>query len=225
MTDCFREDRSLMLLVTGTHEAFLEYSDLFNISFHGDVVQECHTRWDESLLSIKEAPSDDILESLCKMRIRMSDQPKTVCALYEQEIEQHESQLKTMVKRCMDQKIRARNLAARKERIEMGAPANGNRKSVSVGKKTGEYHQWEAKGQCTRGEACNFCHDENERGKALQPSCPAPEPQTQSHGKISSKGKALRGRSPSGKRCRRPCKDYISEKCTNPRAMSWQPPL
>ena len=45
--------------------------------------------------------------------------------LYEQEIEQYLSQpncqkLKTMVKRCIDQKIRARNFEARNDRIETG---------------------------------------------------------------------------------------------------------
>ena len=40
-----------------------------------------------------------------------------------------------------------------------------------------------------------------------------------------SEGMSLRGRSPSGKRSRRPCKDYISGKCTNPSCDSWHPPV
>ena len=53
-----------------------------------------------------------------KTRIREFDQLKTVLALNAQETEQHHSQpshqkLKTMVKRCTDQKIRARNFEAR----------------------------------------------------------------------------------------------------------------
>ena len=73
----------------------------------------------EVFVSIQQVPSDDILESLKKMRERKSDQLKTVLALYEQEIEQHNSQpnyqkLKTMVKRCMEQKIRARNFRGQK---------------------------------------------------------------------------------------------------------------
>ena len=49
---------------TGTHEAVLDYSDLFRATLHGDYVQEFDTRWDEVLLSIKEVPSDDILDRL-----------------------------------------------------------------------------------------------------------------------------------------------------------------
>ena len=59
------------------------------------------------------------------MRTREFAQLKTVLAQYGQEIEQHISQpnyqkLKTMVKRWVAQKIRARNFEARNERIEKG---------------------------------------------------------------------------------------------------------
>ena len=70
--------------VTGTHVAILNYSDLFCISLLGDGAQSFDTRWDEVLLSIHQVPSDDILESLYKMRTRGSDQLKIVLALYEQ---------------------------------------------------------------------------------------------------------------------------------------------
>ena len=59
------------------------------------------------------------------MHIREFDQLKTVLALYEHEVEQHLSQpncqkLKTMVKRCTDQTLRARNFEARNATIETG---------------------------------------------------------------------------------------------------------
>ena len=70
-------------------------------------------------------PSDDILESMYKLRIRESDQLKTVLELYDLEIHQKISmpnyqKLKTMVKRSMDQKLRLRNFDARNEKIEAG---------------------------------------------------------------------------------------------------------
>ena len=68
--------------MTGAHEAFLDYSDLFRVTLHGDDVQDFDTRWDEVLLSISQEPTDDILESLYNMRIRESDQLKTVIAMY-----------------------------------------------------------------------------------------------------------------------------------------------
>ena len=43
-----------------------------------DDVQEFDTRWDEILLLMSKSPKDDVLESLYKLRIRESDQPKTV---------------------------------------------------------------------------------------------------------------------------------------------------
>ena len=56
------------------------------------------------LLSMTKIPSDDILESLYKSRIRESDLLKTVLELYDMEIHQKISmpnyqKLKTMVKR------------------------------------------------------------------------------------------------------------------------------
>ena len=102
--------------VTGTHEAILEYPELFGITFHGDDVQG----FDGTKFYCQSARySKTIFWKACKKtRIRESDQLKTVLALNEQETEQHHSQpshqkLKTMVKRCTDQKIRARNFEAR----------------------------------------------------------------------------------------------------------------
>ena len=65
--------------------------------------------------SLKDAmskiPSDDNLESLYKLRIRESAQLKTVLELYDMEIHQkkampNDRKLKTMVNRCIDQKLR-----------------------------------------------------------------------------------------------------------------------
>ena len=50
---------------------------------------------------------------------------------------------------------------------------------------------------------------------------PPPQPQTQSDGNNSSVRKTLIDRSPSGERSRRPCKDYISGKSTNPLCDCW----
>ena len=79
----------------------LIYSQLF---FAMTNVQEFDTKWDEILLSMTKIPPDDILESLYKLRIRESDQLKTVLELYDMEIHQKISmseyqRMKTMVKR------------------------------------------------------------------------------------------------------------------------------
>ena len=62
--------------VTGARETVLDYSDFFHITVHGDDVQDFDSRWDEVLLSIKEVPTDGMLEKFFKMRIRECDQIK-----------------------------------------------------------------------------------------------------------------------------------------------------
>ena len=64
--------------VTGTHEVVLGYSDLFHIIVHRDDVRKIDFGWDEVLLSVNRVPSDEILDSLYQMRIRESDQLKSV---------------------------------------------------------------------------------------------------------------------------------------------------
>ena len=98
----------------------------FSIILRNDDVQEFDTRWDEILLSMTMIPPDDVLESLYTLRIRESDQLKTVLELYDIEIHQKISmsnyqKLKTMVKRSADQKHRLRNFDARHEKLERGA--------------------------------------------------------------------------------------------------------
>ena len=80
----------------------------------------------EILLSMTKIPSDVILESLYKLRVRESEQLKTVLELYDMNIHQKIStpnyrSLKTMVKRSFDQKLRLRNFDARHEEIETGS--------------------------------------------------------------------------------------------------------
>ena len=75
---------------------------------------------------VEKIPSDDILESLYKWRIRESAQLKTILELYDMEVHQmiskpYYQKLKTMVKRCIDKKLRSRNFDARHEGIETNA--------------------------------------------------------------------------------------------------------
>ena len=104
---------------------FFDYADLFTSTYRNDDVQEFDTSWDEILFSMTKIPLDHGLESLHKTRIRESDQLKTVLELYDMEIHQKISvpdyqNMKTMVKRSIDQKLRLRNFDARNERIETG---------------------------------------------------------------------------------------------------------
>ena len=130
MTGSFAEDRMLLwsyehFWVTGTHVAVLDCSDQFSKTWHGDDVQGFDTRWDEG------NPSGALGRHFGKRgKNAWSDELRNVFAVYEQDIEQHNSKpgcqkLKAMVKGCTDQKIRARNFEVRNERIETGAAAKG----------------------------------------------------------------------------------------------------
>ena len=74
--------------VTGAHDTVLDYADFFSITLRNDIFQEFDTRWNEILLSKTKLPSDDVLESLYKLRIRESEQLKTVLELYDMAIHQ-----------------------------------------------------------------------------------------------------------------------------------------
>ena len=74
--------------VIGAHDTVLHYADLFSVIHHDDYLQEFDTRWDEIQLSMTKIPSDDILESSYKLRIRASDKLKIVLELCDMEIHQ-----------------------------------------------------------------------------------------------------------------------------------------
>ena len=98
------------------------------------IFRKFDSKWDGILSSMTKIPTDDVLESLYKLRIRESDQLKNVLELYDMENHQKISmpkyqKLKTMVKRSIDQKLRLRNFDARNERIETGAVVTSRRGS------------------------------------------------------------------------------------------------
>ena len=126
--------------MTGAHDTVWDYADFFSVTLRDDNIQEFDTRWDEVRLSMSKIPSDEILESVDKLRIRESVELKTVLELYDMEIHQKISipdyqKLKTMVKRSTDQKLRLRNLDARHGRIESGAAKSRN---LSIGIERGK---------------------------------------------------------------------------------------
>ena len=74
--------------VTGANDSVENYADLFTVVYRNDDIQEFDSKCDEILLSMTQVPSDDILESLYKLRIRGSKKLKTVLELYNMEIHQ-----------------------------------------------------------------------------------------------------------------------------------------
>ena len=61
--ECFR--------VTGANDSVENYADLFTVVLRNDDIQEFDSKSDEILLSMTKIPSDEILEGLYKLRIRV----------------------------------------------------------------------------------------------------------------------------------------------------------
>ena len=123
--------------VTGANDSVENYADLFTVGLRNDDIQEFDSKWDGILLSMTKIPSDDILESLYKLRIRESQKLKTVLELYDLEIHQRKlgpdyHRLKTMVNRSIEQDLRNRNFGAR----------NGNYERNAVVKNPGNKTAW-----------------------------------------------------------------------------------
>ena len=107
---------------TGTCEAVQGLSTLFAGSLRNDDVRDFDARWDHALLSVREVPSDMILEGLYKSKLQNSVQLQTVLAVYDQETarckEPNHQQLITGVKFHIDQMMRTRNFRVRNDVVE-----------------------------------------------------------------------------------------------------------
>ena len=125
---------------------------------------------------LSKIPSNDVLESLYKMRTGESDQLKNVLELYDMEFHQKISmpnyqKMKTMVKRSMDQKLRLRNVDARHGRIESGAVIKSRMGLSGVEGGKGTCYQWKQKGQCSQGDHCSFRRETQDRAQKPEPKC------------------------------------------------------
>ena len=78
----------------------------------------------------------------------------------------------------------------------------------------GDCWQWKANGQCSKRDSCSFRHDINTRAQSTQPN-PSPRSSTRQNEGNASRTRSPRGRSPSGRMSRWPCKDYLGGTCNN----------
>ena len=179
-------------------------------------------------MSLTKIPHDDILEGLYKLRIRESDKLKTVLKLYDLETHQKKlgpdyHRLKAMVKRSIEQEIRNNNFGARSGNFEKNAVVKNQGTKQRVQRILGDCWQWEANGQCVKGDNCSFRHDMNKRGKS-SPSNPSPNSFMQQSERKPSRTRSPRGKSPSGRISRWPCKDYLRGTCNNSFCEKCHPP-
>ena len=218
--ECFR--------VTGANDSIENYADLFTIGLRNDDIQEFESKWDGILLSMTKIPPDDILEGLYKSRTRESEKLKTVLELYDLEIHQKKTgpdyhRLKTMVKRSIEQDIRNKNFGIRNGNYEKNAVVKNQGKKQRVQRILGDCWQWESNEQCIKGDNCSFRHDIDKRGKVTQ-SNTSPNSFMQQNERKSIENPKSRGRSPSDRMSRWPCKDYLRGTCNNSFCEKWHPP-
>ena len=170
--------------------------------------------------------TNDILEGLYKLRIRESEKLKTVLELYDLEIHQKKigpdaHRQETMVKRSIEQDVRNRNLAPE---MEIMKETPWSRIRGQRGQRIlGYCWQWEANGQCSEGDNCSFRRDINKRAKMTQPN-PSPNSFMQQNERKASRTRSPRGKSPSGRMSRWPCKDYLRGTCTKSFCKKRHPP-
>ena len=119
-----------------------------------------------------------------------------------------------MVKRSIEQDIRNKNFGIRNGNVEKNAVVKNQGTKQRVQRILGDCWQRETNGQCVKGDNSSFRHDINKRGK-VTPSNPFPNSFMQQNERKASRTRSPRGRSPSGRMSRWPCKDYLKGTCNN----------
>ena len=136
----------------------------------------------------------------------------------------HYQNLKNMLKRSTDQKLRLRKFDARNERIETGAVVK-NRKGLSgVEGGKGTSYQWKEKVQCSRGDQCSFRHESNDRAQKPDHNAATPSEPAASRGRRVSRKRSIRGKSNHGSILRQPCRYYLKGTFSRTSCEYWHPP-
>ena len=161
-------------------------------------------------------------------RIRESEKLKTVLELYNFKIHLKKAgpdyhRLKTMVKRSIEQNLRMKNFEARNGNYETNAVVKNQRAKQREQRSLGYCWQWKANGQYFKRNNCSFRHDVNKHARMTQPN-PSPNSFMQQDKRKASRTRSPRGRSPSGRMSRWPCKDHIKGTCNNSFCEKWHPP-
>ena len=125
------------------------------------------SKCDGILLSMTKIPPDDTLEGLYKLRIREFEKLMTVLESCDLETHQKKAgpdyhRLKTMVKRSIEQNLRNKNFEVRNGNYEKKAVVKNQGTKPRVQRILGDCWQWEANGQCVKGNNCSFRHDINQ---------------------------------------------------------------
>ena len=148
--------------------------------------------------------------------VRHGDSPKDINAQF--------SELKTMVKRRKDLKLRLQNFDAGHGRIESGAVVKSRKGLIAVKEKKSICYQWKEKSLCSHGNRCSFRHETQDRAQKPEHTAATPSEPTVSRGRSVSKKRSIRGKSNHGSILRQPCRYYLRGTCTRTPCEDWHPP-
>ena len=116
-----------------------------------------------------------------------------------------------------------KEFCSQKRKYEMNAVVKDQGTKQRAQTTLGDCWQWKANVQCSKGDNCSFRHDMNKRAKTTQPN-PSPSSSTRQNERNASRTRSPRGKSPSGRMSRWPCKDYLKGTCTNSFCEKWHLP-
>ena len=173
-------------------------------------------------MSVTKIPPDGILEGLYKLGIRESEKLKTVLELYDLEIHQKKlgpdyHRLKTMVKRSIEQDIRNKNFGRKKWKF-MTEERRGqeSREQNSVYKKFLEIvGNGSPTGSLLKETLAVSATMSNKRGKITPVNYVSDILPCTRMSEKQSRTRSPRGKSPSGRMSRWPCKDDLKGTCNN----------
>ena len=116
--------------------------------------------------------------------------------------------------RSIGQNLRMKNFEATNGNFERNAVVKNQGTKQREQRSLGDCWQCESNGQCSRGDNCSSRHDVNKRATMTQPN-PSPSSVMRQSERKPSRTWSPRGRSPSGRMSRWPCKDYLRGTCNN----------
>ena len=164
------------------------------------------------------------------MRIRESDQLKTVLELYEMEIHQKISTPNYQKiedhgeKESIHQKLRLRNFDAKHGRIESGAMINCRKGISGVEGGKGICYQWKEKSKCSQGDRCSFWHESNDRAPKPTPKAAPPSEPSITRGRCVSRKRSVRGGSQTDRILRQSRRYCLKGTCATSPCEYWHPP-
>ena len=152
--------------VSDNDDTLLNRDGIITVELKGDNLTQLLTYWENTLLDINETPSDSMLEGLLRKQLDKSKQLKNAISLCWQDITQRGEEksydkLLTILRSHIDRKRLDRNKAS----LDRGRHATP---AAKPGTGKGTCHQWNEKGQCSRGANCPWAESHTkERAKSL----------------------------------------------------------